>query len=109
MNNLVRTALFAACLSALSTAPVLSQTIGDVEAGRMIASSLCVQCHRLTERDNDPDRMPPDFAAVANMPSFTELSMRVFLQTPHGPMPRYQFSQNELDDIIAYIASLKRR
>ena len=109
MNSLVRTTLFAACISTLGTAPVLAQTIGDVEAGRVIASSLCVQCHRISGSDNDPNRMPPDFAAVANMPSFTELSMRVFLQTPHGLMPRYQFSQNELDDIIAYLSSMRQR
>ena len=109
MSSLVCATLFAACTSVLGTAPVLAQTTGDVEAGRTIASTFCVQCHRISGSDNDPNRTPPDFAAVANMPSFTELSMRVFLQTPHGLMPRYQFSQNELDDIIAYLASLRQR
>jgi mono/diheme cytochrome c family protein len=75
----------------------------------MIATTLCVQCHRITGSDNDPNRTPPDFGAVANMRSFTELSMRVFLQTPHGQMPRYQFSQTELDDIVAYLSSLRQR
>lgn len=51
--------------------------------------------------------MPPDFGAVAAMPRQTEMSLRVFLQTPHGEMPRYQFSRGELDDIIAYILSLR--
>lgn len=109
MINLVRNLVLGACMTMVAVAPASSQTFGDASAGRAIAATFCAQCHRISALDRDTDRMPPDFAAVANMPSFTELSMRVFLQTPHGQMPRYQFSQNELDDIIAYLASLKRR
>ncbi len=105
----VRTMVVAACMAAISSASAPAQSFGDPAAGRIIATTICVQCHRISGLDNDPNRTPPDFGAVANMPSFTELAMRVFLQTPHGQMPRYQFSQSELDDIIAYLVSLKRR
>lgn len=109
MNALARTALFAACMMVAGSGQAPAQGFGDPSAGRTIAAAVCAQCHRISERDNDPGRTPPDFGAVANMPSFTELSMRVFLQTPHGEMPRLQFTQTELDDIIAYLASLRRR
>jgi mono/diheme cytochrome c family protein len=95
-------------MAVLGSGPVQAQSIGDLTAGRMIAATLCVQCHRITGSDNDPDRTPPDFGAVANMRSFTALSMRVFLQTPHGQMPRYQFNQTEMDDIVAYLSSLRQ-
>ncbi len=109
MNAMLRTMFLATCAMAASSVQAPAQSLGDAAAGRAIATAECVQCHRISARDNDPDRTPPDFGAVANMPSFTELSMRVFLQTPHGQMPRLQFTQTELDDIIAYLASLRRR
>lgn len=109
MPALGRTTLLAISMLLFGSGQVFAQNSGDPAAGRSIASTMCVQCHRISGSDNDPNRTPPDFAAVANMPSFTELAMRVFLQTPHGQMPRYQFSQTELDEIIAYLASLRRR
>lgn len=100
-----------AALSALwaiaLAAPGSAQEIGDAAAGRQLASTWCASCHRISARDRDPARLPPDFGAVAAMPRQTEMSLRVFLQTPHGEMPRYQFSRGELDDIIAYILSLR--
>jgi len=109
MTALLRALLVAAAVASMVPDAARAQDTGDPSAGRTIASALCAQCHRVMAQDIDPNRTPPDFGAVANMPSFTELSMRVFLQTPHGQMPRYQFSLAELDDIIAYLASLRRR
>lgn len=86
-----------------------AQDLGDVAAGRIVASSLCVQCHRIDGVDRDTGRVPPNFGAIADMASQTELSLRVFLQTPHGNMPRYQLTQTETEDVIAYIRSLRSR
>lgn len=86
-----------------------AQVVGDVHAGREVATSLCVQCHQIESANRDPGRIPPDFGAIADMASQTALSLRVFLQTPHGGMPRYQLTRDETDDVIAYILSLKTR
>lgn len=50
-----------------------------------------------------------DFAEVAQLPSTTALSLRVFLQTNHNEMPNFTLKPSEADDIIAYILSLKRK
>jgi mono/diheme cytochrome c family protein len=92
----------------MAPAPSVAQSLGDAGSGRQLAEVWCMQCHRIGRQDVDTSRWPPDFGAVANMPSFTELSMRVFLQTLHGQMPRYQFTLGELDDLIAYLSSLRR-
>lgn len=86
-----------------------AQTDGDVSAGRVVASTLSIQCHRIDGTDRDPSRVPPNFGAIADMASQTELSLRIFLQTPHGDMPRYQLTGPETDDVIAYIRSLRSR
>jgi mono/diheme cytochrome c family protein len=92
----------------MTVAPSAAQSVGDAASGQRLAEVWCVQCHRIGSQNADASRSPPDFGAVANMRSFSELSMRVFLQTPHGQMPRYEFSPVELDDLIAYLASLRR-
>jgi mono/diheme cytochrome c family protein len=86
-----------------------AQTFGDASAGREITTAWCAGCHRISAKDRDVNRVPPDFGAIARMPSITELALRVFLQTPHGDMPRYQFSPKEMDDIIAYVFSLGKQ
>ncbi|AMJ59671.1 hypothetical protein AXW83_04555 [Bosea sp. PAMC 26642] len=89
--------------------PINAQDLDQAKAGRVLAETLCVACHRVGANDRDISRIPPDFGAVADMPSMTEVSLRVFLRTPHGEMPRYQFSPSEMDDLIAYLQSMRSR
>ena len=42
------------------------------------------------------------------MVSTTSMSLRVFLQSPHGNMPDYRLSREQIDDVVAYILSLRR-
>ena len=80
---------------------------GDVSAGRQLAQAECSACH--DGRGNMPaGRRAPSLSAVAAMPSTTSMSLRVFLRTPHANMPNYHLSEQEIDDIVAYILSLRR-
>ncbi|WP_431270011.1 hypothetical protein [Dankookia sp. P2] len=54
------------------------------------------------------DAAPP-FAAVAAMPSTTEMSLRAFLQTPHARMPDYRLTTAELDGVVGWILAQKSR
>jgi hypothetical protein len=45
---------------------------------------------------------------VANDPSTTPLSLRVFFQSSHENMPDLHISQSQADDLVAYILSLKK-
>jgi mono/diheme cytochrome c family protein len=51
--------------------------------------------------------MYPGFAAIAAMKSTTELSLQAFLQTPHDHMPDWRLSRQQIDDVVAYIMSLR--
>ena len=99
----------ATVLLVIGSTPGSAQAFGDAIAGREIAAAWCAGCHRISAQDRDVNRVPPDFGAIARMPSMTELALRVFLQTPHGKMPRYQFSPKEMDDIIAYVLGLGKQ
>jgi mono/diheme cytochrome c family protein len=41
------------------------------------------------------------------MKSTTVLSLRAFLQTPHARMPDLHLTRDEIDNIAAYILSLR--
>jgi len=93
-----------------SALPALAQTEpGDPAAGRRLAETWCANCHRIASQGPGPvGDAAPAFAAVAAMPSTTRMALAAFLQTPHPSMPNYQLSREEMDDVIAYLLSLRR-
>jgi mono/diheme cytochrome c family protein len=36
------------------------------------------------------------------------MSLHAFLLTPHANMPNYRLTSEEIDDVVAYILSLRR-
>ena len=94
----------------LAGGPVAAQRAGDPEAGRRLAEAWCSNCHVIGPGASGPaSDAVPTFPAVARMPSTTAMSLRVFLQTPHSRMPDLQLSNEHMDDVIAYILSLRDR
>lgn len=88
---------------------VLAEEVpGDPRLGRELAFDVCVQCHEIEAGERDgrlPD--PPAFQNLADDPAMTVLALRVFLHTPHANMPNLILSDADVDDIVAYIHSLK--
>lgn len=78
---------------------------GNPVIGRQTAAVLCVPCHRIGETRQGG---APNFVDVANMPSTTALSLKVFLRSNHNEMPNLIIPDSETDDLIAYILSLKQ-
>src|ERR1700693_6469446 len=72
---------------------------------RQTATTLCAPCHQIGETRRDG---PPSFVDIANMPSTTALSLRVFLRSNHNEMPNLMISDAETSDLIAYILNLKQ-
>lgn len=87
----------------------VAQDAGTPEAGHKLAQTWCVNCHVIdpTQRQGTSNGAPP-FAAVARMKSTTFMGLKAFLQTPHDRMPDLHLSRDEIDDVAAYILSLKK-
>ncbi len=86
------------------------QDIGDPVAGRGLAEKWCNSCHVVDPKARDAvSTGAPAFTAVARMSSATPLSLRVFLQTPHERMPDLHLTGDEIDNMIAYILSLRSK
>ena len=79
--------------------------VGNPRAGGQTAAVLCVPCHQIGEPGQGG---APRFADVANMPSTTALSLKVFLRSNHNEMPNLIIPDSETEDLIAYILSLKQ-
>lgn len=94
-------------LAAIATAGA-RELPGDAALGHALALKACVECHEVEAGQRGarlPD--PPSFQNVAEEPAMTPLALRVFLSTPHTNMPGLILTDAEIDDIIAWIHSLK--
>jgi mono/diheme cytochrome c family protein len=81
---------------------------GNPLAGLDLARAICADCHDVgQEWDELAAFYGPPFLDIAALPSTTAMSLRVFLRTPHENMPNLILSNQERDDVIAYILSLK--
>ena len=99
--------LIVVCMSLGIVLATLQPTqAGNAQSGRVLAKAWCAECHRVELGTFGV--FAADFAEVANLPSTTALSLKVFLQTSHKEMPNFSLKPAEADDIIAYILSLKR-
>jgi mono/diheme cytochrome c family protein len=81
---------------------------GDATAGRELVKAQCSTCH---DGEGSPRgrQQGPSLASVASMPSTTSISLHAFLMTPHVNMPNYRLTPQEIDDVVTYILSLRRR
>lgn len=89
-------------------ADALAQPVNRHSLGRQVALELCSSCHRVTEGQPRPGGGAASFFAIANLPSTTALSLKVFLQSNHKGMPNLIVSEPDSDELIDYILSLKR-
>lgn len=99
--------LSAALLAGAVPPAARAQQGGDPYAGKELAEHWCKSCHVVGPTDRAISNGAPTFAGLARMPSTTAMSLRVFLHTPHPPMPDLQLSRNQIADITSYILSLR--
>jgi mono/diheme cytochrome c family protein len=93
---------------------LFAQEVGHAAVGAQIVQQLCTDCHKIEAgqrrpESDDEDDEAPSFVEIANDPSTTPLSLRVFFQSNHENMPNLHISQEQADDLVAYILSLKRK
>ena len=77
-------------------------------AGHRLAGAWCGECHAIEATPTRRATAAPDFAELANRPSTTALSLKVFLRTNHPSMPNIVIAPDQADDLVDYILSLKR-
>jgi mono/diheme cytochrome c family protein len=92
----------------LSTA-AHGQTSSAIVRGQEIAERACAGCHATNggQRSTIQGTDVPSFRAIATQPNQTPQTLQSFIMTPHRPMPGIPLTLAEIDDVAAYILSLK--
>ena len=83
--------------------------LGFPGQGEAMSLEICSDCHVVSDRQVRVGIVGlPTFREIANDPGKTEIWFRAFMRTPHLEMPNFMLSDQQLDDIIAYIHTLKK-
>ena len=79
----------------------------DADNGAQLARQWCANCHVIGNNSAGPvPQGPPSFQMVAHS-GLTVDQLRAFLSHPHGAMPDLSLTRTEIDDLIAYINTLR--
>jgi mono/diheme cytochrome c family protein len=101
--------LLALSLTALGTADALAQAARkpDARIGETIAARWCNSCHVATSSQRVGGDAVPTFARIARGQNLSADSIRAALDGRHPRMPDLQLSRPEIEDLAAYILTLK--
>jgi len=84
---------------------------GDVQAGRKLVEQYCLGCHAVAAGTKSPHPDAPPFAEVARRypPDDLAEALAEGIAVGHHEvdMPEFAFEPSEIDDIIAYLDSLR--
>ena len=107
MSRRLRAILVAVLAVALGLVAASAAKAGDAASGGKLAAAWCSSCHATGAARRATDMAPP-FVTIANDPVRTPTRLRVWLADPHPPMPNLSLSNIEIDDILAWLDTLKR-
>jgi mono/diheme cytochrome c family protein len=79
----------------------------DREAGRDLAATWCSSCHLVEQKTAAVTQTRP-LAAIARDGRWTANALRGFLATSHGGMPDLYLTRQEIENLAAYIDSLRQ-
>jgi cytochrome c2 len=81
--------------------------LGNKEKGYDYAQKFCSECHGVEADDRLLLGDVPTFKEVADSEGMSPRALSVWLQTSHPNMPDFIIKPDDMDDVIAYIMSLK--
>ncbi len=85
---------------------------GDPVKGREIARMWCANCHVVEDNPARGADVAATFAAIAGRPGVSAEGLRAFLSAQHsgtsqGRMPNLSLARNDVDNVVAYLLSLR--
>ena len=79
---------------------------GDPEAGAAYAEQVCAQCHAIHRTGLSPESTAPPFRDAPTL-GMKGTALRFWLSTSHPTMPNIIVEPQDMDNVIAYILTLK--
>jgi mono/diheme cytochrome c family protein len=82
----------------------------DADKGLAYAERVCSDCHNVLRTDAaSPNPQAPAFKKIANTPGMSITALTVWSRTSHPTMPNLVIEPADMQDLIAYILSLRNR
>ena len=99
----------AAALLATATVVTCAQTRASATRGKDLAEQACAGCHAITSNEvrTIQGTVVPSFSTIASGPHGTTERLKSLITTPPHLMPAIPLTLNEIDDLAAFISSLK--
>jgi mono/diheme cytochrome c family protein len=79
----------------------------DPKNGERLAKQWCANCHVVAPDQTSGSPDVPAFKSIAKRPDRELEKLHAFLQDPHPVMPNFGLSRQQIDDIVAYIRTLR--
>jgi cytochrome c len=79
----------------------------DAQRGKQFAGHVCAICHVVFEGQSPGDPNAPSFRSIAKSRQFREKGVELLWES-HPKMPNLATTQEELDNLAAYIKSLAK-
>ncbi len=80
---------------------------GDAARGEAIAKRWCAACHLVAPGQAQANADVPTFASIARrLPGDADV-LAAFIANPHPPMPNLSLGRQDIQDLLAYIGTLK--
>lgn len=96
----MRHGIVAGLIAALTSGAAAAQ---DAERGLELAQTWCILCHVVAPEGEGTD-IGPAFSSIAGKDSGV---LRAWIIVPHSGMPRLDLSDEQIDDVLAYIQTLR--
>lgn len=89
-------------------AAAAAQDLGNAKLGHEYAAGVCAECHDVeASGEVSPNPDAPTFQSVADTPGMTARALAVWMRTSHPTMPNLIIKPDDMDNVIAYIMSLR--
>jgi len=75
--------------------------------GKALAERVCTNCHLVSDTQTEAVADVPSFREIADQPHQTPGSIMAKIAIPSHPMPVIPITKRELEDVSAYIMSLR--
>jgi mono/diheme cytochrome c family protein len=89
-------------------AAAAAQDLGNPKLGHEYAADVCAECHDVeASGEISPNPDAPSFQSVADSQGMSARALAVWMHTSHPTMPDLIIKPDDLDNVIAYIMSLR--
>jgi mono/diheme cytochrome c family protein len=107
MSRLFKVLTLLALLSPPTSA--IAVELGNATAGLEYAQKVCADCHAVEKDTVMLFSQVPSFQDVADTEGMTPRALVVWLTTSHPNMPDIIIAPDDMDNVVAYIMSLRTK